>query len=1628
MRTQYATTAAVSLLMLTQIMGVVIFSGKAFAAGPPTVVTQAVSNIAQTSVILNGTTSPDGITDRGFQLGKTTGYGLGEIVDNSFLSLTQLSSFTLRDENNTVVPNTYSHTVAPNGDNYFLTMNTDGVTDQVYRVAADGTFIASWGVNGNADEQIRVPRAIAFDSTGKVYITDNNWHLNQPTVKVFSPDGMYITKWGVWGTGDGQFSSLGHIAIDGDDNVYIDDGNVLTNPDIRRVQKFELDGTYIGGWGIDAPDDVSGITNIELDSSNNVYVITSSPSFTTKVEKFDSDGDLLATIGSNGTGDGQYQQALDVIATPSEVYVLDNSGSIEKFDSSGNSLATLFISSNNGQFRDIALDSNGKIRAYSSTLAYVLEPTTAVVSVSVNELECGTTYHYRAYATNPDGTTYGDDETFTTSSCASNPADVTTHPATVQSARDFALRGTIESTTGISQRGFEYRLQGSGSWQQLGDDAPHGYSIGDAFDGRVTGEEDGYYTSILLDSEGNSYVLDTENDDIHKYNSSHDYVMSWNVESNVTDIAVDPDNNILVLHDRNFGDVGEIVKKYSSSGAYISGWGGVGFSDGQMFDPCAIVTDATGFVYTSQCGVGNNAKIQKFTSSGVFVDAFGHQGSGIEQMNQPKVQAVASNGDVYVLDQNYVYNNPSYDGQADRIVRFNAAGTYMEQWSDFGLSNNSYPTNPVTLTLDGNSDIYVVFEGALQNLNLKKYDSGFELLSESYGSGRDLAVNNTLMTLYATGESDHDTESSTYQDGVNVYAPSIDAVVTAACGSTYEYRAYAFNDAGISYGQILTFGSYACPEITTTNLTDGAVGQAYSQPVEVQTAFGGPASFTITDGELPDGLNIDSDTGVISGTPALGSGGTYYIEVTAEDEIGSDSQSLELYISQGIALYGSLNQGVVGYQYQSQLGTEGGFGQKVFEVLSGTLPPGITMDSTGIFSGVPTTAGTYVFTVEVTDLSGSDSAEVSLLINPPFPEPNNTPLVTITSPVNNTVFDWQNDTVVIQGTGPANQTIRTYMDGQELGTTTTNSAGYWTYIVNNVFPGEHDFDAQWIASHDVAFVANLNQQTFRSDILMIDTSTQEVLKTIELPPGAMVIYSSPTINHSGTKLYITAVNNIPTNLLATRTALFEYDLAAGEFTGSLLLSPGPYQTSSLVISADDSFAYSARADTVSPNDAGPFAGYQRINLDTFTLEGSEIILNNEDSDLIAGVSVAGGAMALRGTSIYTAASITDSTDPLTVSVINTINSAVTSYQIDDQPLCELCVSRIYGTENRVYYIANNQLVVLNPATNTILNTIALPDVEENVDAIFALAATSNDQKAYISTYTINFDEQDPELMVFDTRLLSVDIASETVDDITPDGIAINDVIVSIAFANNDSQLYLIDTSGEVRSMNIATGEMVEVSNLFAGLGEVGFGVYQTGTYYIGSVAPASATVNFLVGLAPEEPEEPLLTEEPEETFVEPETPELSVEEESVGPIPGSPAPTKTSPIKAPQKPATPQNSLLALVGRIPEPFAIGFPWFLLALALILIGMQYYQVHAEAASTKRMQDGVAHQKQLVEEQNNFVALSTHYLHTPLTVMEGEISLMVKSGTITQEQATKLRATLTSLNAEAEAAISEGEQDV
>jgi Phosphoesterase family/Putative Ig domain/Abnormal spindle-like microcephaly-assoc'd, ASPM-SPD-2-Hydin/Immunoglobulin I-set domain/Protein of unknown function (DUF1565) len=79
----------------------------------------------------------------------------------------------------------------------------------------------------------------------------------------------------------------------------------------------------------------------------------------------------------------------------------------------------------------------------------------------------------------------------------------------------------------------------------------------------------------------------------------------------------------------------------------------------------------------------------------------------------------------------------------------------------------------------------------------------------------------------------------------------------------------------------------------------------------------------------------------------------------------------------------SLPAGAVGQGYSAQLNATGGTAPYTWSVVSGSLPAGLTLSSSGAISGAPSTAGTSTFTVKLTDLNMLTAQQsFSISINP----------------------------------------------------------------------------------------------------------------------------------------------------------------------------------------------------------------------------------------------------------------------------------------------------------------------------------------------------------------------------------------------------------------------------------------------------------------------------------------------------------------------------------------------------------------------------------------------------------------------------------------------------------------------
>lgn len=79
------------------------------------------------------------------------------------------------------------------------------------------------------------------------------------------------------------------------------------------------------------------------------------------------------------------------------------------------------------------------------------------------------------------------------------------------------------------------------------------------------------------------------------------------------------------------------------------------------------------------------------------------------------------------------------------------------------------------------------------------------------------------------------------------------------------------------------------PTITTKSVPNGTVGVPYNFQFQASGGAGGPYTWTVVNGVLSVGLNLGSNTGVISGTPTVS--GQSQFEITAADSTGSSDAS-----------------------------------------------------------------------------------------------------------------------------------------------------------------------------------------------------------------------------------------------------------------------------------------------------------------------------------------------------------------------------------------------------------------------------------------------------------------------------------------------------------------------------------------------------------------------------------------------------------------------------------------------------------------------------------------------------------------------------------------------------------------
>ncbi|MBI5360697.1 MAG: putative Ig domain-containing protein [Planctomycetes bacterium] len=151
---------------------------------------------------------------------------------------------------------------------------------------------------------------------------------------------------------------------------------------------------------------------------------------------------------------------------------------------------------------------------------------------------------------------------------------------------------------------------------------------------------------------------------------------------------------------------------------------------------------------------------------------------------------------------------------------------------------------------------------------------------------------------------------------------------------------------------------------------------SYNQAI---TVTGGvtPYTWAIISGSLPDGLALNTVTGVISGT--ADTPGTFIFTIRATDanlQAFDETYTIDVF---GISTV-TISGGKTGIAYNTTLQAVSGVGTYAWVITSGTLPAGFSFDSaTGNISGTTAVPGNTALTIQVTDANNKAVSENYIL-------------------------------------------------------------------------------------------------------------------------------------------------------------------------------------------------------------------------------------------------------------------------------------------------------------------------------------------------------------------------------------------------------------------------------------------------------------------------------------------------------------------------------------------------------------------------------------------------------------------------------------------------------------------------
>jgi hypothetical protein len=246
----------------------------------------------------------------------------------------------------------------------------------------------------------------------------------------------------------------------------------------------------------------------------------------------------------------------------------------------------------------------------------------------------------------------------------------------------------------------------------------------------------------------------------------------------------------------------------------------------------------------------------------------------------------------------------------------------------------------------------------------------------------DVPYSSALVASGGTGGYTYSLQSGSLPTGL-LLNPMTGAITgTPTVSGSFSFTAKAVDSSGNPAANSVTSscGINIAPKglsLTCAAATSGQVAVPYNSSL---VATGGVPGYTysISSGNLPPGLSLDSHTGAITGQPLTAGAYPFIAKVVDSASTAATAYSSSCGITVApvptnpLSVLCAPGSGAVGNYFSATVPVTGGQSPYSFSVSSGALPTGLNLNSgTGVISGTPLSAGTFGYVVKVVDANNS---------------------------------------------------------------------------------------------------------------------------------------------------------------------------------------------------------------------------------------------------------------------------------------------------------------------------------------------------------------------------------------------------------------------------------------------------------------------------------------------------------------------------------------------------------------------------------------------------------------------------------------------------------------------------------